>query len=437
MNYLKSIISIITNFIILLIIFTHQSVNAQNVDLNKYELANTTQYPSSIINDNLSGITYNEETKTLFMVQNDPTNIYEVNLEGVLEETIELVGFDDTEGIAHLGGNRFAVTEERLGNVVLFNIDANTTRVNYRDSDIVELPKSLGPPFDGVTNDGLEGLTYNKATKEIITTREYKKLEDQPEGYFVFKMPSTFPYTLRIDEVRTLCKSGSPLNDLRDLAGIHYTGNNMLVLSEGEDENNRKLLIEINPNCEEVSRLSLSNTNQPEGVTLTEDGVLYIASEKNLLYKFVKKLDCEAGQPCDDNDSCTEDDVFTNNCTCIGKYKDDDNDGVCNADDVCLVGDDNIDTDNDGIPDACETCLVGAAGNGDVNLDGMANVVDAMLVAQYEAGLLADGNCENLRLPGEICLEQADMNCDGRVNIVDALFIAQCEVGIENRYCPN
>ncbi|MBN2497591.1 MAG: hypothetical protein JXR96_23560 [Deltaproteobacteria bacterium] len=35
---------------------------------------------------------------------------------------------------------------------------------------------------------------------------------------------------------------------------------------------------------------------------------------------------------------------------------DDDNDGVCNADDVCASGDDNLDRDRDGTPDACDEC---------------------------------------------------------------------------------
>lgn len=35
---------------------------------------------------------------------------------------------------------------------------------------------------------------------------------------------------------------------------------------------------------------------------------------------------------------------------------DNDGDGVCNADDLCADGDDNIDLDNDGTPDACDDC---------------------------------------------------------------------------------
>jgi len=46
--------------------------------------------------------------------------------------------------------------------------------------------------------------------------------------------------------------------------------------------------------------------------------------------------------------------VYDINCLCSGTFQDLDNDGVCDADDVCPAGDDNIDNDNNGIPDACE-----------------------------------------------------------------------------------
>ncbi len=51
--------------------------------------------------------------------------------------------------------------------------------------------------------------------------------------------------------------------------------------------------------------------------------------------------------------------VCQNACTAeavdCGTEGDDDNDSVCNSQDVCPNGDDNIDADEDGIPDACDT----------------------------------------------------------------------------------
>jgi len=42
-----------------------------------------------------------------------------------------------------------------------------------------------------------------------------------------------------------------------------------------------------------------------------------------------------AGTPCDDNDICTTDDVYDNNCNCIGTFQDKDGDDICDAEDPC------------------------------------------------------------------------------------------------------
>jgi len=62
------------------------------------------------------------------------------------------------------------------------------------------------------------------------------------------------------------------------------------------------------------------------------------------------------GNACDDNDACTSNDVLDSNCNCAGTFDDADNDGVCDANDICAGGDDTADADNDGTPDACDTC---------------------------------------------------------------------------------
>ena len=65
---------------------------------------------------------------------------------------------------------------------------------------------------------------------------------------------------------------------------------------------------------------------------------------------------CTTGAPCDDGDPCTINDVYDADCNCAGTFQDTDNDGVCDAADVCPGGDDTVDTDADGTPDACDPC---------------------------------------------------------------------------------
>jgi len=64
------------------------------------------------------------------------------------------------------------------------------------------------------------------------------------------------------------------------------------------------------------------------------------------------------GTPCDDNDPCTENDMYNAECQCVGTFvgADSDNDGVCDDYDICPAGNDALDADGDGVPDACDPC---------------------------------------------------------------------------------
>src|SRR3989441_6098559 len=68
------------------------------------------------------------------------------------------------------------------------------------------------------------------------------------------------------------------------------------------------------------------------------------------------------------------------------------------------------------------TTTVAAVLCGDVNGDGVVNIGDALLVAEFDVGLR---QCSQLAHP-----EACDVNGDGSCNIDDALRIAQCDVGL-------
>jgi hypothetical protein len=72
---------------------------------------------------------------------------------------------------------------------------------------------------------------------------------------------------------------------------------------------------------------------------------------------------------------------------------------------------------------SCETPLAPAGVRGDVNCDQTVNEIDAALVLQYEAGLLA----------GLPCFGNGDVSRDGMVNSIDALLILQLNVGLIDR----
>jgi len=64
---------------------------------------------------------------------------------------------------------------------------------------------------------------------------------------------------------------------------------------------------------------------------------------------------------------------------------------------------------------------------GDIDGNGYANIVDALMLAQYYVGI-----CDCVSDP-----VIADVNLDGKVNIIDALLVAQYYVGIISNLPPN
>jgi len=120
--------------------------------------------------------------------------------------------------------------------------------------------------------------------------------------------------------------------------GIYYTANT--TSPSWEDDTHNLPLVR-------VTELDIRNQ------------VMYVGTYGRGLWKFEFVCDGSlTGTSCTDNDPCTTDDVFDENCNCVGILADSDGDGVCDGLDVCDGGDDSIDGDNDGIPDFCDGCAL-------------------------------------------------------------------------------
>jgi len=274
-------------FLIVILSLLYNNLFAQSMGLCTYELVSATTI-NAIPND-LSGITYNTSTNTLFMVQNGDPTVYETDLSGNVLRGIDLMNFEDTEGIVHISGTRFAVVEERRGRVTFFDIFSNTNIVYYSNTDKVLMPAALGPWGQNV---GLEGVTYYPLTNKIFTVKE-----KTPKGYYSFSIPTSFPITLPTSNIDIVCDMTQNPFGFSDIAGMHHlglsgatdptTGTHTLLLSHES-----KALAEVDANCNEISRLSFPYINQPEGVTMDNNGTIYIVAEPNLFYVFNSTSDC-------------------------------------------------------------------------------------------------------------------------------------------------
>ena len=133
---------------------------------------------------------------------------------------------------------------------------------------------------------------------------------------------------------------------------------------------------------------------------------------------------CGPGAPCDDNDACTVNDVYDQNCNCQGVFADNDNDGICNANDSCHGGDDRIDSDRDGIPDACDSCSVSGRACDDRNPCTTNDTYDSNCQC---AGTIADADGDGVCDAEDVCSsgdDRVDTDRDGIPDACDNCSIA-------------
>lgn len=238
--------------------------------------------PIEGIDDNASGLTYSDHTGTLFAVTNkSPHVIYELDTEGRLLRSIELVGTSDPEGLAHVRDNIFAIADERDQAVYRVEIGADTTRVDVSDGERLGL--SLGPR----NNLGFEGVSWDGVGQRLYVSQEQAPMR----VLIVSGLPDILygnGFNLQIDEWSPANVSGLFVSDLSSLS-LHEPTGNLLLLS---DES--ALIIEYDPAGEPVSMLPMwpgfhglsRRVPQAEGLAIGPDGTIYILSEPNLFYRF-------------------------------------------------------------------------------------------------------------------------------------------------------
>lgn len=216
------------------------------------------------IHKNLSGLTWNAETETLFATTNDPEYLYELSTEGKLLQSIRLLGFKDTEGLTHIQKNFFAIVEERKGFLNILQLPENATQIERKVHDYLD----IGNTF--VKNKGLEGVSYDPSTRTIFTMREGKPF---------------IRFDIFLDEHFKIIGSKSkqlPQLKVKDVASLVFSPNgHFWILSEASSQ-----IVELNSDGAVLRTFKLDIDRkkfQPEGITLGMDGVIYIIGEPNIL----------------------------------------------------------------------------------------------------------------------------------------------------------
>ncbi|MCB5188808.1 SdiA-regulated domain-containing protein [Methylobacillus caricis] len=227
----------------------------------------------------LSDLSYNRETNTLFTVSNKQPLIVELGLDGQVLRKVHVKGIADMEGIAHVGGNRFILLNEHEHSLVLTNLEPGIEEI-----DVTHDPK-LTLAMYAVDNKGFEGVMWDADNQRVLLAKERAPKRVIAVHGFVDALPGQ-PIKLRIEKLAQTSSHG-----LRDLSAISYdhTSGNILLLSDDS-----RMVAEYDDQGKMLGTLALwhgfhgldRNIPQAEGLAIGPDKRIYVISEPNLFYVF-------------------------------------------------------------------------------------------------------------------------------------------------------
>ncbi|POA59578.1 SdiA-regulated domain-containing protein [Pseudomonas sp. GW531-R1] len=226
--------------------------------------------------DEASDLTYHPQTKTLFSVMGKNAFLVELNLQGDVLRKMPLNGWSNPEGVTMLENGLMAVVDERQHTLTIVKVDATTQQLNKADFTSYD----LGPSID--QNKAFEAVTWDKRTQQLVLG------EERPPALFTWKSDGS--QTLTGDKQKLASKE----LDMRNLSALAIDSRTGHMLALSADSH---LLLELDEKGEQVSFMTLlggfnglkDTIPRAEGVTMDEDGNLYVVSEPNLFYRFEKQ----------------------------------------------------------------------------------------------------------------------------------------------------
>jgi uncharacterized protein len=245
----------------------------------------------SVLAQEVSAVTYNFDTDTLFVLGDGGRSIVQVSKTGQLINSMTLAAgsspqgttFYDPEGLAYVGGGKFVMVEERYRQVDLFTYTPGTT-LTGSDVQVAKLGTTVG-------NIGIEGITYDPQTGGFIAVKEIT-----PQG--IFQTNINFATGTATNGSPTTVNSTNLFNPalagLADFADV-YALSNVTALNGKADFSHLLLLsqesgkiVNIDRSGNIFSSLTIAGDadnplsipdQQHEGLAVDKDGLLYIVSE--------------------------------------------------------------------------------------------------------------------------------------------------------------
>lgn len=241
------------------------------------------------IDDDLSALTFNSDTNSLFGVLNGKPVMVELSLDGELLREISVKGVNDMEGLTHVEDDLYVIAEERSQRLILARIAADTLSL-----DLSEAP-GLTIGLDQAGNKGFEGLSWDGEEQRLLVVKERDPLRLLAVTGFVDANPGA-PMNISITEIKPAASPRLFMNDLSSLT-LHDASGHMLLLS---DES--RMVVEYDAEGAPLSLLGLwrglaglqASVPQAEGLAVDDRRRLYIVSEPNLFYRFVPQ---DSAQP--------------------------------------------------------------------------------------------------------------------------------------------
>jgi len=226
--------------------------------------------------DEASDLSYDAASKTLYSVMGKNAFLAELSLTGDVLRKIPLMGWSNPEGVAVLGNGLIAIVDERQHLMTIVTVTPETKTLN-----IADFPKyDLGPSVD--QNKAFEGVAWDPRNQQILLG------EERPPALFSWKADGSA--VLKGDKQ----KLSSDNLIMRNLSALHADQKSGHLLALSAESH---LLLELDEKGNEVSFMSLvrglngfaHTIPRAEGVTMGEDGTIYLVSEPNLFYSLKKQ----------------------------------------------------------------------------------------------------------------------------------------------------